>query len=95
MRVKAVRKCDDDWRHEMFADEAIKPFGHILLESSPIGVRQATAGRADQVDKQGQPATVVSSGDVDVDDARPGIAEDVAFQGFALDDKPMDGAHRA
>src|SRR5580692_9152774 len=29
---KAVRKGDDDRRHEMLADKAIKPFGHIFLE---------------------------------------------------------------
>jgi hypothetical protein len=49
---KAVRKGDDDRRHEMLADKAIKPFGHILLESGPIGVGQTAAGYADQVDKQ-------------------------------------------
>jgi hypothetical protein len=68
----------------MLADKAIKTLRHILLESGPVGVGQATAGYADQVDKQGQPVTVVPGGDVDIDGARRGIAEDVSLEGFAL-----------
>jgi hypothetical protein len=92
---KAVGKGNHDRRHEMLADKAIKTLRHILLESGPVGVGQATAGCADQVDKQRQPVTVMSSGDVDIDGARRGIAEDVSLEGFALDEETVDGAHRS
>jgi hypothetical protein len=92
---KAVGKGNHDRRHEMLADKAIKTLRHILLESGPVGVGQATAGYADQVDKQRQPVTVMSSGDVDIDGARRGIAEDVSLEGFALDEETVDGAHRS
>jgi hypothetical protein len=37
----------------------------------------------------------VSSGDVDIDDARRGIAEEVSLQDFAFADETVNGAHRA
>src|ERR1019366_928270 len=92
---ETVWEGNDNRRHALLTDQSIEALRHVLAEGRPIGLGQAAARYADQVDKQRQPATVVIGGDIDIDRARHGIPENIPPQDVAFDDQAADGAHRS
>src|SRR4051812_44191576 len=48
---EAIRKRKDGRRHALLADQAVQAFRHVLAKPLPIGLRQAAAGDADEIDQ--------------------------------------------
>ena len=69
---ETIGKCDDHRRHALLADQPVKTFRHVLPEGHPIGLGEAAAGYTDQVDKEGQPASVMPGRDIDIDGGAAG-----------------------
>src|SRR5690606_6765119 len=72
---EAVGKGDDDRRHRPGADQAVEALGHVLAVVLPVGVAEAAAGIAGEIDEEGKPAPVMTGRDIDVDAAAGGVSE--------------------
>src|ERR1051326_4204833 len=77
---EAVRKCNHSRRHGARRDEPVRLLRDILREIAPIRVRRSACGKANEIDKQGQAVSVVSGGNIDIDDTRGGVAERIILQ---------------
>ena len=89
---EAVGKGNDNRRHAVFADQPVEPLRQVLLETDPVRVRQAAAGKANQVDEQRQSAPVLTGRNVYSDVTRRRVAEHVGLEHRAVDGDAADGS---
>src|SRR3984957_169951 len=81
-----IGKRDHDWRHTFLPNEAIEAFRHVLCETRPVGIRQATTRNADQVNEQGQPVTVLAGMKLLIAGTCRRIAKDICLEDLAFQD---------
>jgi hypothetical protein len=86
---EAIGKRHDARRHRTASDQTVQPLRHVLGKVLPIGVRRAAGGETHKIDQQRQAVGLTSRGNIDVDDARARIAQQIALEHIALERQPM------
>ena len=91
---EAIGEGNDDRRQAPLSDQPIEPLRQVLAKADPVGMGQATAGKASQVDEQRQASPIVPGRDIHIDVTRRRVTEHVGLEHRALDDNAADGSRR-